>query len=150
MPPGPRVLYVLGTRTSHGRTVRTAYRGTPGRETTWTIGQHSFNASEVAAAGRFVRGGQWRGPPRSHLAPRFGRWTHHLLEGIEVEAKAIEHVAIQVDGGYQNDFIFAERPCNGSAAVTPALWDGLAERRQQPTQMPQLPSGPGPDRGVVA
>ena len=28
--PGPHVLYVLGTRTSHGRTVRTAYRGTPG------------------------------------------------------------------------------------------------------------------------
>ena len=32
MPPGPRVLYVLGTRTSHGRTVRTAHRGTPGGE----------------------------------------------------------------------------------------------------------------------
>ena len=30
LPPGPRVLYVLGARTSHGRTVRTAYRGTPG------------------------------------------------------------------------------------------------------------------------
>ena len=30
MPPGPRVLYVLGTRTSLGRTVRTAHRGTPG------------------------------------------------------------------------------------------------------------------------
>ena len=29
MPPGPRVLYVLGARTSHGR-VRTAHRGTPG------------------------------------------------------------------------------------------------------------------------
>ena len=30
LPPGPRVLYVRGTRTSHGRTGRTAYRGTPG------------------------------------------------------------------------------------------------------------------------
>ncbi len=30
LPPGPRVLYVRGTRTSLGRTVRTAYRGTPG------------------------------------------------------------------------------------------------------------------------
>ena len=28
LPPGPRVLYVLGTRTSLGRTVRTACRGT--------------------------------------------------------------------------------------------------------------------------
>ena len=30
LPPGPRVLYVRGTRTSLGRTVRAAYRGTPG------------------------------------------------------------------------------------------------------------------------
>ena len=30
LPPGPRVLYVRGTRTSLGRWVRTAYRGTPG------------------------------------------------------------------------------------------------------------------------
>jgi len=30
LPPGPRVLYVRGTRTSLGRTVRTAYLGTPG------------------------------------------------------------------------------------------------------------------------
>ena len=30
LPPGPRVLYVLATRTSHGRTVCTAYGGTPG------------------------------------------------------------------------------------------------------------------------
>ena len=30
LPPGPRVLYVRGTRTSLGRTIRTAYRGTPG------------------------------------------------------------------------------------------------------------------------
>ena len=42
MTPGPRVLYVLGTRTSHGRTVRTAYRGTPGAETT-----AQTNAAEV-------------------------------------------------------------------------------------------------------
>ena len=31
LPPGRHVLYVRGTRTSHGRTIRTAYRGTPGR-----------------------------------------------------------------------------------------------------------------------
>ena len=30
MPTGRHVLYVLGTRTSLGRAVRTAYRGTPG------------------------------------------------------------------------------------------------------------------------
>ena len=72
-----------------------------------------------------------------------------ILNCMDKKAKAIERAEIQVDGGYQNDFIFAERPRNGSAAVTPALWDGLAERRQQPTQVPQQPSSePGPDRGV--
>ena len=70
------------------------------------------------------------------MAARFGRWTRHLLEGIEVEAKAIEQATIQVDGGYQNDFIFAERPRNGSAVVTPALWDGLAERRRHRCSIP--------------
>ena len=30
LPPGPHVQYVRGTRTSLGRWVRTAYRGTPG------------------------------------------------------------------------------------------------------------------------
>ena len=30
LPPGPRVLYVRGTRTSLGRTVRAVHRGTPG------------------------------------------------------------------------------------------------------------------------
>ena len=72
----------------------------------------------------------------------------HVL-GIEAEAKAIERAEIQVDGGYQNDFIFAERPRNGSAEVTPALWDGLAERRQQAPQQPSDGSEPGPHRGVV-
>ena len=33
LPPGPHVQYVLGTRTSLGRWVRTAYCGTPGRGT---------------------------------------------------------------------------------------------------------------------
>ena len=32
LPPGPHVLYVRGTRTSLGRIIRTAYRGTPGRQ----------------------------------------------------------------------------------------------------------------------
>ena len=32
LPPGPHVQYVLGTRTSLGRWVRTAYCGTPGVE----------------------------------------------------------------------------------------------------------------------
>ena len=32
LPPGPRVLYALGTRARLGRTVRAAHRGTPGAD----------------------------------------------------------------------------------------------------------------------
>ena len=42
MPPGPRVLYVRGTRTSHGRTGRTAYRGTPGKDHLVTGGLYKW------------------------------------------------------------------------------------------------------------
>lgn len=101
------------------------------RNGTFTIGSHTFPASDVAAAGSFVRGGEWRGPPRHHLAPRFRRWSEHLLRGIEAEAKALEQAEVQVQGGYQNAFIFAERPRagDGGGARTRALWDGLEERR---------------------
>ena len=42
LPPGPRVLYVLAARTSHGRTVRTAYRGTPGKDHLVTGGLYKW------------------------------------------------------------------------------------------------------------
>ena len=35
LPPGPRALYVLGTRASLGRTVRAAHRGAPGAQGGW-------------------------------------------------------------------------------------------------------------------
>lgn len=100
------------------------------REETFEIGTHAFAAREVAAAGSFGAGGEWRGPPRQHLEARFGRWVDHLHRGIEVGergAKGIAHARIQVRGGYQNAFVFAER-----GARTAALWDGLAQRRVLP------------------
>ena len=42
-------------------------------------------------------------------------------------AKGVAHARIQVRGGYQNAFVFAER-----GARTAALWDGLAQRRVLP------------------
>ena len=48
LPPRPHVLYVLGARTCHGRTVRTAHRGTSGDKTA---------AKAAAAAGDAKNGG---------------------------------------------------------------------------------------------
>ena len=52
LPPGPRVLCVLGTRTSLGRTVRTAYRGTPGYPGHAIVMEISGHRFDPAAAGK--------------------------------------------------------------------------------------------------
>ena len=93
----------------------------------FALGSHSFAAREVAAPGRFTAGGAWVGPPRRDLAERFGVWCDHLLRGVAVGeggAKAIERAEIQVKGGFQNQFLFAER-----GRRTDALWRGLEARR---------------------
>lgn len=100
------------------------------RKETFEIGGHAFPAHEVAAHGSFGAGGEWRGPPRQHLEARFGRWVNHLGLGVDVGArgtKSVAHARIQVRGGYQNAFVFAER-----GTRTAALWDGLAQRRVLP------------------
>ena len=95
--------------------------------TNFTIGSHTFDAREVCAPGRFRAGGVWDGPPRADLIPRFERWSDHLLRGIDLpEAgaagrKAQLYARVQLKGGYQNRFIFAER----GAHVTEALWERI-------------------------
>jgi len=107
------------------------------------IGQHEFDAKDVCSNGQFSRG-NWNGPPRYHLQPRFDSWAENLFLGIDVgggsssndDDESIENnngyrvlvsshdgikvkddIAIQVDGGFQNTYIFAERE-----PVTPAIW----------------------------
>eukprot|EP00793_Prasinoderma_coloniale_P004862 PRCOL_00000623-RA len=56
------------------------------RGRTFTIGEHTFAAREVTARGKWVsrnvKASTWRGPPRHHLKERFGRWSEHLLAGM--------------------------------------------------------------------
>ena len=68
LPPGSHVLYVRGTRTSLGRWVRTAYRGTPGE--THDIGLAAVYLA--SAAGGYVNaetlvvdGGHWHDSARA-------------------------------------------------------------------------------------
>ena len=106
------------------------------REEVFALGSHAFNATEVCAAGRFAGRQVWKGPPRAHLEDRFVRWNEHLHAGIDIGAsgdgtraagkgkKSIEFSRVQVRGGYQNLFIYAER-----GEPTPALWRAIAAAR---------------------
>mmetsp|Transcript_38979 Transcript_38979/g.83190 ORF Transcript_38979/g.83190 Transcript_38979/m.83190 type:complete len:392 (+) Transcript_38979:223-1398(+) len=100
------------------------------------IGNHEFDAKEVCSNGSFNKK-SWDGPPRWHLQPKFDLWAENLFMGIDVAnseepittgrratiasddgSKAKEEIIIQVDGGFQNTYIFAERQ-----PVTRELWD---------------------------
>ena len=107
------------------------------------IGRHSFDASDVCAVGRF-RGKRWYGPPRWHLEGRFEKWSEHLFAGVDLGESEYDHETIsddvtsqrlykdgkgnrakiretvQLDGGYQNTYIMAER-----LPSTTKVWDGL-------------------------
>jgi hypothetical protein len=72
--------------------------------------QHNIPTQEVCAPGKWIHN-KWVGPPRSHLKVKFDLWTDHLCRGVDVldTEKQIQHVPIQMEGGYQNLFVFAER-----------------------------------------
>eukprot|EP00985_Skeletonema_marinoi_P034508 scaffold44103_cov161-Skeletonema_marinoi.AAC.5 len=104
------------------------------------IGQHEFDAKDVCSNGQYNKG-NWLGPPRWHLQPRFNYWADNLFKGIDVGGsssleqdgskesgyrvsmashdgiKVKDDIVIQVDDGFQNTYIFAERE-----PVTPAIW----------------------------
>lgn len=103
------------------------------------IGEHEFDAKEVCSNGSFNKK-QWNGPPRWHLEPKFNLWSEHLYKGIQVGdkvmnestsssafrtlfasedgSKAKDEIKIQVEGGFQNTYMFAER-----SPLTHQLWE---------------------------
>ncbi|KAL9182669.1 hypothetical protein ACHAXT_013321 [Thalassiosira profunda] len=104
------------------------------------IGGHEFDAQDVCSNGSFSRK-QWNGPPRWHLQPKFDVWAENLFKGIDIGhsdsgsetpsteggrvitssasgSKSKDEITIQVDGGFQNTYIFAERQ-----PLTPGIWD---------------------------
>ena len=99
------------------------------RNETFVVGGHAFDAADVASHGKF-RGGDWIGPPRRAIQPKFERWAAHLEAGALVRAggrKSLERSEVQTKGGFQNLYIFAEhdRP-------SAKLWDGLRARGRMP------------------
>jgi len=106
------------------------------RGDTFKIGNHSFLAEEVCSNGKFIKK-NWYGPPRWHLENKFHLWSNHLYKGIDVtndgmdadvKDKKIEQeshagrkekreVLVQVDGGFQNTYLLAER-----SPLTADIW----------------------------
>ena len=53
------------------------------RDEVFQIGNHKFDASEVCVHGKWKKNKWEKGPPRSHLEPKFKRWSKHLYRGID-------------------------------------------------------------------
>ncbi len=110
------------------------------RHELFRIGSHCFEASEVCVHGKWNKDKWENGPPRSHLKPKFEKWSSHLYQGIgyNVESNKVDDnqtengdfvrkvhakIVVQHGGGFQNDFLFAERTPISSGSV----WNGLDE-----------------------
>ena len=106
------------------------------RDDIFKIGQHEFDSKEVCSNGKFNKK-DWSGPPRWHLEPKFNVWANHLFQGIDVgqmnlvsedEDKIVyaaedgrkekRQITIQVQGGYQNTYMLAQR-----SPLTSQLWE---------------------------
>ena len=111
------------------------------RKEVFSIGRHSFPALDVCSNGRFTSK-TWTGPPRWHLEQKFHLWSDNLYKGIDIQQqqqgegkgeqgeqtemsttnsngkKIKEKINVQVDGGFQNTYLWAER-----SPITPNLWN---------------------------
>lgn len=89
-------------------------------KTRWTLGAHSFAATEVSMWGKYNQN-KWQGPRKATLESRFRVWADNLYRGVVAGAaeKRSERVPL-VDGHYQDAYIFAERPYSAAAPAEAA------------------------------
>merc|ERR1712190_20991 len=62
------------------------------KKTRWTLGAHSFDATEVCMWGKYNKN-QWQGPAKSTLASRFNAWSENLYRGISATTKRHDHIS---------------------------------------------------------
>ncbi|KAL9181690.1 hypothetical protein ACHAXT_012033 [Thalassiosira profunda] len=91
------------------------------RDEVFYLGNHSFDSKSVCMSGRWVKN-VWKGPPRTTTKAFFERWADNLFLGLDDggAAKIKKTILVQNDGGYQNEFLFAER-----LPETAAVWEVL-------------------------
>lgn len=96
------------------------------RDEIFQLGDHSFDSKLVCMAGKWKKN-VWHGPPRSVTRNYFNRWVENLFLGMNDTdaAKIRKTIMVQHAGGYQNEFLFAER-----LPETAPLWDELREVEQ--------------------
>ncbi|KAL7542301.1 hypothetical protein ACHAWF_009895 [Thalassiosira exigua] len=103
------------------------------RDEIFHLGEHSFDSKvilripgAVCMAGKWKKN-KWTGPPRTVTKAYFERWADNLFLGMNDRdaSKMKKTIMIQNDGGYQNEFLFAER-----LPETAPVWDAL--RQEQP------------------
>eukprot|EP00980_Cylindrotheca_fusiformis_P002680 scaffold624_cov150-Cylindrotheca_fusiformis.AAC.13 len=89
--------------------------------------EHSFDSRLVCMAGKWNKN-VWNGPPRHQLQSYFQRWANNLFWGIDATTtKKIRcQILVQSKGGYQNEFLFAERK-----PETKALWEQLLRQHEK-------------------
>lgn len=78
-------------------------------------------------AGRWKKN-VWKGPPRHLTKDYFGRWAENLYLGInDTDATKVQKtIMVQHSGGYQNEFLFAER-----RPETDAVWGVLKNETEE-------------------
>ncbi|KAL7521591.1 hypothetical protein ACHAWX_006268 [Stephanocyclus meneghinianus] len=91
------------------------------RHEIFRLGNHSFDSKLVCMAGKWKKN-VWNGPPRTTTKAYFERWAENLFLGIDSTdtAKIQKSIMVQRNGGYQNEFLFAER-----LPETNSVWDAL-------------------------
>lgn len=89
---------------------------------------HSFDSKLVCVKGKWNKD-QWYGPNRKQMASVFDVWTENLFLGVDDSQAKKQKVNIRVqhDGGYQNEFLFAER-----LPATEAVWEKICVPIQTP------------------
>lgn len=77
----------------------------------------------VCMAGKWKKN-VWKGPPRHVTKVYFERWAENLFLGMNDRdaAKIKKNISVQHGGGYQNEFLFAER-----LPETAPVWDVLRQ-----------------------
>eukprot|EP00977_Amphora_coffeiformis_P026180 scaffold24543_cov195-Amphora_coffeaeformis.AAC.3 len=123
------------------------------RHEVFRVGRHAFDSKLVCVHGKWNKD-QWSGPHRSRMAQIFAVWVQNLFWGIgggnsstnnyddnthpkgnqgsgdhdeELHKKQV-HVRVQIDGGYQNEFLFAER-----LPATEEVWKAFETTSRQTT-----------------
>ena len=124
-------------------TTKSTNDSTPSDDQQPTTFEYCFPAQDVCLHGKWNKN-TWQGPHRTSMQAYFQTWSNHLFRGIAAMdrndcsgnsnnnddstrnpaiAKAIKlqkTIMVQPDGGYQNEFLLAQR-----FPLTPTVWDRL-------------------------